>query len=241
MDVLGPDFVVIQAGRRSFMFDGDARKGDKRAMNPKRWLPWLCVVMLLIGEAFLFNANRQKNAAQATIHDAEQQAALLQSQLDQLKLNSATEQSSENDRLRKENRGLSQKLVADQDTINQLNTSNAALIATNAQMAAELEATRELAQQLQQPQPDPQNDAMATLSPAEAARNQCLNNLRQIDAAKQQWALENSKTAAAVPTVTDLLPYFPNGFPACPAGGRYQINTVGEYPTCSIPGHVLTQ
>jgi hypothetical protein len=210
-------------------------------MNPKRWLLWLCVVMLLMGEAFLFNANRQKNAAQSTIHDAEQQAALLQSQLDQLKLNTATEQSGENERLRKENRGLSQKLAAAQNTISQLNTSNAVLVATNTQMSAELEATRELAQQLQQAQPEAQNDPMTTLSPAEAERNQCINNLRQIDAAKQQWALENSKPDTAVPTVTDLLPYFPNGFPSCPSGGRYTINAVGEYPTCSIAGHILTQ
>jgi len=211
-------------------------------MNPKRWLPWLCVVMLLIGEAFLFNANRQKNAAQSTIHDAEQQASLLQSQLDQLKLNSATEQSSENERLRKENRALSQKLAAAKDAISQFNTINAALVATNTQLSAELEATRELAQQMQQAQPDPQNnDAMTTLSPADAERNQCINNLRQIDAAKQQWALENSKSATAVPTVMDLLPYFANGFPSCPSGGRYAINSVGEYPTCSVAGHILTQ
>lgn len=210
-------------------------------MNPKRWLPWLCVVMLLIGEAFLFNANRQKNAAQSTIHDAEQQAVLLQSQLDQLKLNNATEQSSENERLRKENRVLSQKLVAAQEAIKQFNTINASLMATNTQIAAELEAARELAQQLQQAQPDAQNDTMTTLTPAEVERNQCINNLRQIDAAKQQWALENSKTTTAVPTVADLLPYFPNGFPSCPSGGRYTINAVGDYPTCSIAGHALAQ
>ena len=185
-------------------------------MNPKRWLPWLCVVMLLVGEAFLFNANRQKNAAQSTIHDAEQQAALLQGQLDQLKLNNATEQSSENERLRNENRALSQKLTAAKEAISQFNTMNAALVATNTQLSTELEATRELAQQLQQAQPDVQNDAMTTLSPAEADRNQCINNLRQIDAAKQQWALENSKPASAIPAVTDLCPIFRMGFPRVP-------------------------
>ena len=37
--------------------------------------------------------------------------------------------------------------------------------------------------------------------------NACINNLRQIDAAKQQWALENGKSAAQVPTSASLNPY----------------------------------
>ena len=72
--------------------------------------------------------------------------------------------------------------------------------------------------------------------------NACINNLRQIDAAKREWALENNKTAGAVPTAQDLLPYFTDGqFPVCPAGGTYTINAVGVPPTCSVPGHVLPQ
>ena len=73
-------------------------------------------------------------------------------------------------------------------------------------------------------------------------QNTCLNHLRQIDAAKQQWALEKNKADAAVPTASDLLPYFKDGtFPACPDGGTYSINAVGEPPTCSLPGHALPQ
>jgi hypothetical protein len=75
-----------------------------------------------------------------------------------------------------------------------------------------------------------------------AQRNACINNLRQIDAAKQQWALENSKTDEAVPVALDLVPYLKgNVFPVCPSGGTYTINSVGVPPTCSIPGHVLPQ
>ncbi len=210
-------------------------------MNPKHWLPWLCVVMLLVGEAFLFNANRQKNAAQAIVQDAQQQAALLQNQLEQMKLTGATEQNVESERLRKENKILADKLAAAQATIQRLNVTNATLLATNQQMALELDATRELAQQLQQTQTENQNDSMAAQTPAEADRNECISNLRQIDAAKQQWALENNKTETAVPTIADLLPYLANGFPSCPSGGRYSINAVSELPTCSIPGHSLVQ
>jgi hypothetical protein len=72
--------------------------------------------------------------------------------------------------------------------------------------------------------------------------NTCINNLRQIDAAKQQWALENDKTADTIPPAQDLLQYLSNMvFPVCPSGGTYTINAVGVPPTCSIPGHVLPQ
>ncbi len=68
----------------------------------------------------------------------------------------------------------------------------------------------------------------------------CINNLRQIDGAKQQWALENRRPATALPTAQDLLPYFRNiQMPVCPAGGQYSINAVNALPTCSTPGHAL--
>ena len=49
-----------------------------------------------------------------------------------------------------------------------------------------------------------------------AQRNACINNLRQIDAAKQQWALENGKKDGDVPTRSDLAPYLRGGFPELP-------------------------
>jgi general secretion pathway protein G len=75
-----------------------------------------------------------------------------------------------------------------------------------------------------------------------AQQNACLNNLRQIDGAKQQWALENKKTGNDTPTREDLLPYLPNHkFPVCPAGGTYTINPVSDPPECSHPGHKLPE
>jgi competence protein ComGC len=76
-----------------------------------------------------------------------------------------------------------------------------------------------------------------------AQMNTCINNLRMIDAAKQEWALENNKQSTDTPTQADLIhlknnQYFKNGqFPTCLAGGVYTINPVGEAPTCSIPKH----
>ena len=71
----------------------------------------------------------------------------------------------------------------------------------------------------------------------------CLNRLRQIDSAKQQWMLEQSKTTNDSPTWSDLFPYlassftnsyWTNGRPVCPEGGVYFLGRVGESPTCSL-------
>jgi len=78
---------------------------------------------------------------------------------------------------------------------------------------------------------------------AVSQRNACINNLRQIDAAKNEWALEKGKANGAPVTEDDIKPYIKldaNGnLPKCPTGGTYTIGKVGEKPTCSISGHVL--
>jgi len=75
---------------------------------------------------------------------------------------------------------------------------------------------------------------------ATSQQNACINNLRQIDAAKNQWALEKGKKAGDVLTVDDIRVYLiHNQLPVCPAGGSYIIGAVGENPTCSVPGHKL--
>src|SRR5437868_10879822 len=61
---------------------------------------------------------------------------------------------------------------------------------------------------------------------ATSQANACINNLRQIDGAANQWALENKKkTGDAISYPTDLSPYIKlnanNSVPGCPAGGTY--------------------
>jgi Domain of unknown function (DUF4190) len=75
-----------------------------------------------------------------------------------------------------------------------------------------------------------------------AQKNMCINNLRQIDGAKQQWALENKKQTTDTPTAQDLETYLRRSFTTlkCPVGGIYTINAAGEKPTCSIPQHDLS-
>ena len=68
----------------------------------------------------------------------------------------------------------------------------------------------------------------------------CINNLRQIDGAKEQWALENRKGTNDVPSAADISPYiFHQEIPKCPVGGVYTVGPVGRSPRCSISGHVL--
>ena len=76
---------------------------------------------------------------------------------------------------------------------------------------------------------------------ATAQMNVCINNLRQIEGAKEMWVVENKKETEDTPAAQELDPYLSGGFSGlkCPAGGVYTINAAGEKPTCSIPNHEL--
>jgi hypothetical protein len=72
------------------------------------------------------------------------------------------------------------------------------------------------------------------------ARANCIVNLKQIDCAVQQWALENKRTAADTYSLTDttLLAYMKGSvLPVCPDHGRYLPGTnVAAAPRCTIGG-----
>src|SRR6266446_2234911 len=69
----------------------------------------------------------------------------------------------------------------------------------------------------------------------EMSANACVNNLRQIAGAKEEWALENKKQASDIPTSAEIAVYLGgNKLPICPAGGTYTMRRVGEDPRCSI-------
>ena len=86
---------------------------------------------------------------------------------------------------------------------------------------------------------------------ATSQANACINNLRQIDAAANEFALEKGKsTGAAIGAnmFADLSPYIKlnsaQSLPPCPAGGTYTLAVVGTNPVCSLgitvtPNHVL--
>ncbi len=67
----------------------------------------------------------------------------------------------------------------------------------------------------------------------------CIHNLRIIEGAKDQWALENKKGVGDVVNTAGLADYLKgNVLPWCPAGGAYTINPIGTAATCNLPGHV---
>ena len=71
-------------------------------------------------------------------------------------------------------------------------------------------------------------------------QNACINNLRQIDGGKDQWAIENNKVDADVPASSHVSPYIKGGWPKCPASGSYSLSSVLNNPTCSVgAGHRL--
>lgn len=205
-------------------------------MKIKIWVIWVVVVVFLASEAFLFSANRQKQAALVQLGESRQQAEELQAQVEQLKNANAGSEAAEISRLRADNQDLPRL----RNQVTQLQTANKKLTqqlsAVNQQLNSTLTTAQQQEAQLQQ-------IAVANQqAQVDAERNACINNLRQIDAAKQQWALENNKTAHALPSVKDITPYFKDGIiPTCPSGGTYTLNAVDELPSCSIAGHVLPQ
>ena len=71
---------------------------------------------------------------------------------------------------------------------------------------------------------------------ATSSVNACINNLRQIDGAVQQWALETKASATTKVVASDILPYLKSAV-VCPAGGTlfsdsYTIDDVATKPTC---------
>jgi prepilin-type N-terminal cleavage/methylation domain-containing protein len=69
--------------------------------------------------------------------------------------------------------------------------------------------------------------------------NGCKANLRTIEFAITQGALEKRKAGDVVVSLEELEEYFKDGIPGCPSGGDYELATVTEKPTCTIEGHTL--
>lgn len=69
----------------------------------------------------------------------------------------------------------------------------------------------------------------------------CIANLRQLDGAKQQWAIDEKKNGTDTPLAEELFGrtlYLKNP-PKCPYEGKYVLGTVAENPRCTVQGHSL--
>jgi hypothetical protein len=221
----------------------------------KSLLPWAVAVLALGAAWFFHSSSNSKHAVLAQLLQEVQELESLRAENSELKATQISGQ--ELERLRKDNRDLPRL----RSEIQQLRNANQQLTqqAAAAQGEVQRAQARATAAQLQ-------TQALATntpltlqqmspeqlaafrqrygleITPQQQLINTCINNLRQLDGAKQQWALETKKTEQTVPGANDILEYLKDGtIPTCPAGGRYTLNAVAVPPTCTIPGHTLPQ
>ena len=80
---------------------------------------------------------------------------------------------------------------------------------------------------------------------ARSQANACINNLRQIDAAIQQFSVDAGKHQGdTISWPNDLTSYIKlnakGSIPPCPAGGTYSLNVVGTIPSVTCSYSTLT-
>ncbi len=78
-----------------------------------------------------------------------------------------------------------------------------------------------------------------------AQTNACIANLKQLDGAKEQYALEEKLAPDAAVSLTDVAGGTDKHIkvsPECPAGGTYELTDVASAPTCTVGDpHVLPE
>jgi len=69
-------------------------------------------------------------------------------------------------------------------------------------------------------------------------QNACINNLRMLDGAKDQAAMEAGlDTGAEPPDLDKVLQYIKGAkMPVCPQGGQYTLKPISESPECTLHG-----
>ncbi len=221
-------------------------------MNPKTILwSWLVLTFIATGLLILDGCD-SRDAEPAAQREKELEA--VRTELEQAKTSVAALES-EVTQLRKDNQELLRlrnevrQLREDKQTFaRQVQTAQAAAQRAQAQANELAEAEKQRMAALNRQTEYASRikaavDATGGLtSPQGQATAVCINNLRQIDGAMQQWALQNKKDTNAVPRVEDIVAYLKDGaIPKCPAGGTYMLNSAGTVPTCTIPGHALPQ
>jgi hypothetical protein len=216
-----------------------AKAGQTNRMKLNVVLPWILVVGLSAGFAAVYVKGSAKNAELAQLRQTSKE-------VEQLRADLAAEQ--EKNQLSDDQVLMSRK---DKEELLRLRGEVGKLRTDTAQKAKELQLLQSRAESAKAQAADALREASsmktkmaetlnASQQQATDAQNRCINNLRQLDGAKQQWALENNKTAADIPQPQEIAAFLHNSqLPLCPSGGIYTLNNVGQPPTCSIAGHAL--
>jgi hypothetical protein len=211
-------------------------------------LPWFIVIVLLASSIVLLTQNKRAEAELAELRPQSERLKKAQAEKEELKR--VEGQLDELARLRKDNEELHRL----RNEVRQLREQKQQAAGSTqpgqtrtGRPPAGAGDTQQVQQQLQQLQAEnerlrAQNAAFQQSRTVESQGNACVNNLRIIEGAKEQWALENRKVVGTVVNPVDIQPYLKgNVVPACPAGGVYALNPVGAAAICNIPGHALPQ
>ena len=77
-----------------------------------------------------------------------------------------------------------------------------------------------------------------------AQKNTCIAQLKQLDGAKRQWAIDQEASVGSLVTWSDIIGT--NAYikiqPTCPLSGAYKLGGLTENPSCSLAhsdGHSL--
>jgi hypothetical protein len=221
-------------------------------MKARLLLPWLLVLGAFAGLAWLYSANQKKEAELASLRADSEQLQQVRAELEEAK--KGPKESDELVRLRKDH----EELLRLRNEVRQLRGDKQQLSGQVQAAQNQAERAQALAQaqaqaiKLAQATPltnSPEYQAAAqafaarygvqpATTPEQANANACVNSLRLINTAKEAWAASNQKPRGALLIANDLLPFLPNNtMPACPAGGIYTLNPVGQTALCNIPGH----
>jgi hypothetical protein len=223
-------------------------------MKVRLLLPWLLVLGSFAGLAWFYSANQKKEAELASLRADSEQLQQVRAELEETK--KGAKDSDELVRLRKDH----EELLRLRNEVRQLRGDKQQLSGQVQAAQNQAEKAQSLAQaqaqairMAQTPQAPPTNSPeyqaavqafekryglQPAATPEQANANACINNLRLIDTAKDQWATASQKPRGAILIANDLLPYLPNNtMPSCPAGGIYTLNPVGQSALCNIPGH----
>ena len=207
----------------------------------KSALPWVLVAALLVAGYCLYSANQSRDARIAQLTEENSALPALRAENESLKKQSV--QADELDRLRKDNADLLRlrnEVRQLRDRGAELTNQLAAAQSRLGQAQVQQQEANRLAQENQNLRVQTQQIQQARQAAVQSQAAGCINNLRVLEAAKQQWAMQNFKPPGSLPTMADITPFLPNNaVPACPGGGVYTLNAIGRMPTCNLPGHIL--
>jgi len=66
-------------------------------------------------------------------------------------------------------------------------------------------------------------------------QNACINNLRQIDGGKEQWAMASKSSDGSAVVTVSVDEYIKGATtPECPGGGTYTYHNIGSDPACDV-------